>query len=213
MNYKGIIFDFDGTLANTTDLILSSFHKSCRDILGHDLPDNLIISTFGLTLKEAMEQLADRPDQVDPMRDIYRTYFYDNHDAMIKALPGVYEAVQELYNKGIAMAVVTSKRHYMATRGLECLGMDKFIKTVIACDDVENPKPAPDGMYLAMKILSLKPEECLCVGDSPFDLQCGHNANIKSVAVTYTLFDWKDILTLGKPDFTINHISDLLTLI
>jgi len=213
MSIKAILFDFDGTLANTTDIILAGFHKACIEILGHDVSDTDIIKTFGLTLKAGMEILADRPEQVDPMRAVYREFFYANHDAMIKPLPGVVAAIKELHEKGILMAVVTSKRRPMALRGNECIGIDKYIKTVISCDDIPNPKPAPDAMLAAIEQLGIKPEECLCVGDSPFDLQSGHNAGTKAVAVGYTLFKWEEMLEKGKPDYTIASISDLLTIV
>ena len=213
MSIKAILFDFDGTLANTTDIILAGFHKACREVLQHEVTDEEIIKTFGLTLKAGMEVLADRPEQVDPMRDIYREYFYTNHDAMIKPLPGVAEAIAKLDKQGIKMAVVTSKRRPMALRGLECVGLDRFIKVVIACDDVVQRKPAPDAMLAAIDRLAVRPEECLCVGDSPFDLQSGHNAGTKAAAVTYTLFNWEEMLQQGKPDYIINSIEDLLKII
>lgn len=213
MSIKAILFDFDGTLANTTDVILAGFHEACRQVLGHDVPDAAIIKTFGLTLKAGMEALADRPEQVDPMRDVYREFFYRNHDAMIKPLPDVSEAVQALNEMGILMAVVTSKRRPMALRGIECVGLEKYIKIVISCDDIPHPKPAPDAMLAAIKGLKVLPEECLCVGDSPFDLQSGHNAGTKTTDVTYTLFDWKEMLVQGKPDYVIDSIKDLVKII
>ena len=213
MKFKAILFDFDGTLANTTDIILAGFHKACLDVMGHDVPDEEIIKTFGLTLKAGMEALADKPEQVDPMRDTYRDYFYANHDAMIKSLPGVQEALAKLYAQGILMAVVTSKRRPMALRGIECVGLTPYISSVVACTDIENPKPAPDGMLAAIKALGVKPEECLCVGDSPFDLQSGHNAGTQAAAVRYTLFDWQEMLEQGKPDYVLEKIEDLLKLV
>lgn len=71
MKYKAILFDFDGTLANTTDVILAGFHEACTQIMGHDVTDKDIIKTFCLTLKAGMESLADKPEQVDSMRAIY----------------------------------------------------------------------------------------------------------------------------------------------
>lgn len=211
--FKAILFDFDGTLANTTDVILAGFHKACCEVLGHDVPDAEIIKTFGLTLKAGMEQLAEKPEQVDALRAVYREHFYAEHEAMIKALPGVAETLAQLHARGIKMAVVTSKTRPTAIRDTECVHLDKYITATVSCSDVVHPKPAPDAMLEAMRQLDVKPEECLCVGDSPFDLQSGHNAGAQAAAVRYTLFDWQQMLEEGKPDYILEKFTDLLKIV
>lgn len=210
---KGILFDFDGTLADSIPLIMRSFQEACRKILGHELPEKQIIDTFGLSLPDAMKELAENPEQIDPLRAVYREFFYENHDAMIQSLEGIEETIAALYDKGIAMAVVTSKKHPMALRSLVCVGLDKYIPHIVAFGDTEHAKPHPEPMEAAAARMGLKPQECLCVGDSPFDLISGRAAGATTVAVSYTTFDWKLMEQEGRPDYVVDHLRELIPLI
>ena len=111
------------------------------------------------------------------------------------------------------MAVVTSKKRPAAIRDLGCYDLVKYFDTIIACDDCAENKPLPGPSLMALKQLGLSGAECLAVGDSPFDLQSACGAGCRTAAVRYTSFDWEYILTEGKPDYVLNKMTDLLTLI
>ena len=199
---KGVLFDFDGTLANTIDLIVATFEHTCDTALGFKPARQRIVDTIGLPLGDALE-----------LRQIYGAFNAANHDTMIKPIPGVAELLPKLKERGIKLAVVTSKKAYMLERGMQCLGMLPYIDTTVSVLDTERGKPAPDPMLLACERLGLAPRECLCVGDSPFDLQSGNAAGCVTVAVEYTQLNWQNLLEQGKPDYTIAHPLDLLKLI
>ena len=213
MAVKGILFDFDGTLANTIDLILAAFHHTCREVLGRDLPDERIIKTFGLILPDAMLELSGRQELVDPMRDVYREYNNAHHDSMIKVIPGALETVRELRERGVRMAVVTSKKNAMAHRGLRCCGLEDYMDAVVAYGDTVHTKPHPEPMQAACRMMGVRPEECISVGDSPFDLISGRSAGAMTAAVRYTTFSWQEMLDKGKPDYILEKINDLPLLI
>ena len=88
--------------------------------------------------------------------------------------------------QGIKLAVVTSKKPPMLRRGLDCLQLTQYFDATVALGDTTESKPHPEPMLAACAKLGVKPEECLCVGDSPFDLQSGRSAGAKTVAVRYT---------------------------
>ena len=88
MQIKGILFDFDGTIANTIDLIIATFEDTCREVLGFTPEREKIVATFGLPLPEAMIALSGKPELVETMRDAYREYNNAHHDDMIRPIPG-----------------------------------------------------------------------------------------------------------------------------
>ena len=212
---KGVLFDFDGTLANTIDLIVATFEHTCDTALGFKPARQRIVDTIGLPLGDALELLSDihEEERILELRQIYGAFNAANHDIMIKPIPGVTELLPKLKERGIKLAVVTSKKAYMLERGMQCLGMLPYIDTTVSVLDTERGKPAPDPMLLACERLGLAPSECMCVGDSPFDLQSGNAAGCVTVAVEYTQLNWQNLLEQGKPDYTIAHPLDLLKLI
>lgn len=213
MSIKGVLFDFDGTLANTIDLIISTFEYTCNTVLGIIPPRQQIISTFGLPLAEAMIKLSGSPDLVEEMRIVYRDYNNAHHDEMIRPISGAKSTLKTLKQRGIKIAVVTSKKYPMLQKGLNCLQMAEYIDAVITLGDTKENKPHPEPMLKACNMLGLEPEECISVGDSPFDLQSGNRAGTKTVAVRYSYFPWQIIIEEGKPDYSINKLEDLISLI
>lgn len=213
MRIRGILFDFDGTLANTNDLIFSAFEHTFAQFLHRKVSRDEIVKTFGLPLAEAMALYAPSPDMITDMRAVYRQFNLEHHDEMIKTIDGVADALAALHRQGLKMAVVTSKKSPMANRGLKCCGLEAFISAVVGCDDTVNNKPHPEPMFKACSMLDVLPQECICVGDSPFDLQSGQRAGALTAAVRYTSFDWKQMLRDGKPDFILNNMLDLLPVI
>ena len=212
---KGILFDFDGTLANTIDLIVDTFEHTCVTALGLKPDRQRIIDTIGLPLGDALELLSGIHEQqrILELRQIYGAFNAANHDTMIKPIPGVAELLVQLKQRDLKLAVVTSKKAYMLERGMQCLGMLPYIDATVSVLDTERGKPAPDPMLLACERLGLTPGECLCVGDSPFDMQSGNAAGCVTVAVEYTQLDWQSLLEQGKPDYTISQPLDLLRLL
>lgn len=212
---KGILFDFDGTLANTIDLIVATFEHTCVTDLGVKPDRQRIIDTIGLPLGDALELLSGIHEQqrILELRQIYGAFNAANHDTMIKPIPGVAELLLQLKQRDLKLAVVTSKKAYMLERGMQCLGMLPYIDATVSVLDTERGKPAPDPMLLACERLDLTPGECLCVGDSPFDMQSGNAAGCVTVAVEYTQLDWQSLLEQGKPDYTISQPLDLLQLL
>lgn len=212
---KGILFDFDGTLANTIDLIVVTFSHTCQTELGFTPARQTIVDTIGLPLGDAFKILSGIHDEkrIAELREVYGAFNQANHDTMIKPIAGVDELLRELKARGIKLAVVTSKKPHMLIRGMAALKMEEYIEATVTVLDTEHGKPHPEPMLLASERLGLKPEECLCVGDSPFDIQSGNAAGCTTVAVEYTQLNWQNLLEQGKPDYTIAHPLDLLKLL
>ena len=212
MKIKGVLFDLDGTLVNTTPLILESFRHTFKQF-GMVVPsDSELVAGFGLPMRTAVT--AYMPDEMaDEFCDAYRAYQRTRHDELIEGIDGVGETLSSLKQSGIKMAVVTSKKRPAAIRDLGCYNLVEYFDTIIACDDCAENKPLPGPSLMALKRLGLNGADCLAVGDSPYDLQSARAAGCQTAAVRYTSFDWNFILNEGKPDYVLNKMTDLLTLI
>ena len=131
MTISGILFDFDGTLANTTPLILHCFHQTFSHFYGKVPPDEKILTTFGLPMPQAMLQLSGGDEaHLDELLTFYRTYQLSVHDEMIRPFPSVLAGCQRLKEKGIHSIIVTSKTNETCERGLRCLGLSPYIEGV-----------------------------------------------------------------------------------
>lgn len=210
---KGILFDFDGTLANTIDLIVASFEYSCQKVLGLKPARNNIINTIGLPLADAFIVLTNAPDKLEELRAAYGWFNKEHHDAMIEPIPGVKALLAALKKRGFKIAVVTSKKPPMLQRGLDCLGLSQYIDAKVTVLDTEFGKPHPAPVLLGCQRLGLEPQECICVGDSPYDMQSGRAAGTVTAAVKYTAFALDKVLLEGIPDFVIDDPEALLDLI
>lgn len=211
MQVKGILFDLDGTLINTSDLIIKTFEETVKNVLDKEPSKEEITRNFGLPLAECLRTFD--AERVEEMVMFYRAYNAAHHDEMVKAFPQVGTTVAALKESGIKMAVVTSKKAPMAVRGLDIFHLRDYFEIIIGCDDVENHKPHPEPMAKGISALGLAPEECICVGDSPFDLQSGRAAGCQTAAVRWSYCNWDYLLAEGKPDFILNSMSDLLALV
>ncbi len=212
MKIKGVLFDLDGTLINTTPLILQSFRHTFVE-MGLPVPsDRELVAGFGLPLRTAVK--AYMPESMaEQFCTAYSDYHRRHHDELIQPFAGVDKALAKLAERGIKMGVVTSKKRPMALRGLGCYGLDKYISTVVTCQDCAEHKPLPGPSLMALEQLGLDGTDCIGVGDSPFDLQSARGAGCLTAAVRYTSFDWDYILGEGKPDYVLNKMDDLVSLI
>lgn len=208
MSYKGILFDLDGTLLDTTDLILKSFQHTIKTHQGCDADMALVKSTFGRPLIEALALMGPDPDA---MIRTYREYNVQYHDELAKVFTGVGEVVQKLYDRGVKLAVVTSKTRVTSVRGLRLFDLDKYFPVVIGHEDCLKHKPHPEPVLRALAALGLPAGDCLMVGDSPFDIMSAKAAAVKTAAVRWTYVPWSDVAA-ADPDHIIEDMAELLPL-
>lgn len=211
MTIKGILFDFDGTLANTTELIIASFKNTISHFLHREASVEEITQYFGLPLRECLAHYD--ANRVEEMVDYYREYNNHMHDSMIKSYPDVEKTLRLLKQAGIKFAIVTSKKSPMALRGLRCLQLDKYFECIIGCEKCLKSKPDPEPMFRGLQALGLTGKDCLCVGDSPFDLLSGQAVGCQTVKVGWSEVPEQTFANLITPDYTIANMLDLLDII
>ncbi|WP_346916041.1 pyrophosphatase PpaX [Clostridium sp.] len=207
---KAILFDLDGTIIDTNELILTSFNYVLNNYLGLNIRNEEIVETFGIPLKDVMDHYA--KERAEELVDEYIRYSLESHDKYIKSYNHVEEGLLKLKNKGFKLAIVTSKRRGTALRGLNCFDLEKYFDVIITPEDSKKHKPDGEPVLKACEVLKVKPEETIMVGDSHNDILCGKNAGSKTCLVNYTALNVEKIKT-HNPDFIIDKIEDLIELI
>lgn len=207
--FKGVLFDLDGTLINTYDLIHASMRHTMDRYLDWRPTDEQLMAGVGTPLEAQMLGFAEgNQAKAAEMTAYYREHNHAVHDQLIRDFPGVTAMLQAFANAGVRMAIVTSKRHALAMRGCECFGIQRFMEFLIGPDDCPLHKPDPAPVVLGCQRLGLDPADCLYVGDSPFDLQAGNGAGCATFAAEWGMFA-TDQLTPHNPTYRGTCVADL----
>jgi pyrophosphatase PpaX len=210
--YQTVLFDLDGTLIDSVDLIVESYQHTFRV---HGLPMHSrddILAGMGTPLRIVFGELTSDPAQIDTWIATYRAYNLSHHDRMVRPYPGAVEMVRALRARGRRLALVTSKNRSGAERGLAHVGLAGTMETIVGADDVTHPKPHPEPVERALATLGMPRESCVFVGDSRHDMQCGRAAGVSTAAITWGPFD-REHLAVASPDHYCATPAELLTLV
>lgn len=170
--FEAVLFDLDGTLADTVELILLSYRHTMERHLGAALPDTEWIAGMGRPLRDQLAEFASSGSEAEAMLETYVTFQRTIHDQMVRPFPGVVELVENLVQIGQPLALVTSKRRDTARQTLRCCGLDGHFPIVVGGDDVTVGKPHPAAVLMALEALNTEPSHrVLFVGDSPSTLR------------------------------------------
>lgn len=205
---NAVLFDLDGTLIDTNELIIDSF-KYTFDTLDKPLPSRQeIIGWFGEPLTVTMSNFF---DDVNEAIRIYREFNLKYHDERIDLYNNVEKTLHDLKQRGYKLGVVTSKNKSTACRGLEHFNILEYFDVLISSDDVKNHKPHEEPVLSACNILNINPEESIMIGDSIYDIISGKNAGSKTCGVLYSFM--KDELLNIKADYYISDLSEILDIV
>lgn len=208
--YKVVLFDLDGTLIDTNELIIQSFQTVLDERFPGKYSRESILPFLGPTLRETFQSVDEH--QVDELISAYRKWNSENHDAMVKAFPGVVEAVQKLTSEGIRLAIVSTKRNDMVERALQLMNIRNYFEVVVGLDDVTNAKPDPEPVKLALSRLGVEPAEAIMVGDNFHDIISARAAGVDSVAVAWSL-KGIDYLKAFEPVYVAHQMEDITKLV
>ena len=224
---KYIIFDFDGTIGDSQSLIVKTLQdtmrarklevkseEACAKSIGLRL-DEAFVSLFGMSAEEGLECAA-----------TYREIFLDNKKTMIvQPFPHVIETLRELHRQGFILGMASSRNHCSLDGYVKQMQLENIFSSIVAGDDVEHVKPAPDMVFMALgEMKGMKNpvtsaesgdvedmlDEVLVVGDMTFDVDMAHNAGCKACAVTYGNGTREQ---LASAEFIIDDFAELLGLV
>lgn len=207
-----ILFDLDGTILDTNELIIESFLHVFPD--KEDVTRELIIENFGKPLVTQLRRYAGRgeAEEADDLVKAYRTYNSNRHDELVTAFPHAKEVMGELRKAGLRIGVVTSKIRMTSERGLKLCGLEEYVEAMVTVEDVAKPKPDAEPVEAAMRLLGAKPETTLMVGDSPYDIGSATAAGARSCAVAWSL-KGLDVLEPYGPTYVIHDLRELLDIV
>lgn len=188
MALDAVLFDNDGTLVDTHDLLLESFRHATRTVLGTVLPDDQLMAKVGQPLSTQMWDFTSDPETHDELLRVYRERNERLHDDAISLFPGTVEALERMADAGLRLGVVTSKMHPLCAHGLDVLGIAPYFEVLIGANDCDKHKPDPAPVVLACENMGIKPDRVAYVGDSPFDMQAGNGAGCVTAAVLWGMF-------------------------
>jgi pyrophosphatase PpaX len=207
-----ILFDLDGTLADSIKLILGAFRHTFNAHLGAVPADQAWIAGMGTPLASQIRALVADKDLIEPMTATYRAWQNEHHDEMLREFVGVRKTLTLLHEHGHPMALVTSKATDAAMRALRLMGIDSLLSRVIGADATSSHKPNPEPVLYALAQLGREPRDAIFVGDSPHDIAAGNAAGVLTVAALWGPFT-RQTIESARPDHLIADIRDLPTLI
>lgn len=208
--YQAVLFDLDGTLIDTNELIIQTFQTVLDERFPGKYSRESILPFLGPTLRETFMSVD--AEQVDDLIAAYRKWNIENHDSMVQAFPGVEETVKQLAASGVKLAIVSTKRNDMILRALDVMNLRDYFDVIVGLDDVKNAKPDPEPVQLALSKLGIAPEHALMVGDNFHDIISARAAGVKSVAVAWSI-KGLDYLMAFEPVYTIHHMSEMLEIV
>ena len=165
------------------------------------------MAKVGQPLATQMLDFARNGDEQQRLLKAYRSHNEATHDQLVRAFPGIVDELAALRAEGFEMGVVTSKMHALAWRGLQVVGAAPYLGCLIGADDCAKHKPDPAPILLGCERMGAQPEECVYVGDSPFDIAAGNAAGCKTLAVTWGMFP-EEKLVVENPTEIIHEVAE-----
>jgi len=208
-----VIFDLDGTLLDTNELVADSWRFTVRTLAGREVTDEEVRGTFGEILLDSMLRLLPGVEP-DKALDTFRTYQRDIFLERISLYDGAKETLAAIHLAGIKNAVLTSRLRTSTERALNHFGIADLFDAVLTASDTEVFKPDPAPVYLLLDMLGSRAEEAMIVGDTVHDIEAGLASGLFTVLV-----DWSQALPPEKrqaapaPDAVIEKMQDLLKLL
>ncbi|OBZ15378.1 MULTISPECIES: pyrophosphatase PpaX [Bacillales] len=183
---KTMLFDLDGTIIDTNELIIRSFIESLQGITPEGFGREHIIPSMGQPLTDQMKLFSGLED-VTHLVAAYREVNLRLHDEYVKAFDYVNEVIERLHGEGIQIGVVTTKMRLTTERGLKYTGLFDYVDAIVTIDDVVNPKPHPEPVSKAIGLLGADPATTMMVGDSTVDIESAIAAGAIAVGVAWSL--------------------------
>ncbi|MTI96082.1 MAG: HAD-IA family hydrolase [Firmicutes bacterium] len=191
--FKAAIFDLDGTIIDSYDLILEAFAKTLRQT-GQEYAPEDIYRLFGPPEEIIFKKLD--PDNKHNLMNIYIKCYADCHQDYVQLYPGIKDLLDWLQVKNVARAIITGKGHAATQITLRELGIENCFQTIVTGSCVNAYKPEPDGMLRVLEELAVKPGEAFYLGDSPVDIQVAKATGVVPLAALWGSADPGALLEL-----------------
>ena len=204
--WETVIFDLDGTLADTIGLIVASYNHAYVTVTGRPRVESEIRALIGRPLLETFA--ARDPEVADDLQRVYTAWNLANTERLLKRYAGVPELLEDLTSAGVRLGVVTSKRRRTAELALRGVGIEDSVRLLACLEDTERHKPDPAPLLLGARSLGAAARDCVYVGDAVVDVHAARAAGMAAVAVTWGAGD-EDALLAARPDAVATSVAEL----
>ena len=201
-----IIFDMDGTLTRTNQLIYESFNHIAEHYIKKRFSPKEIIAFFGPPEEEAIEAMIG-PGHLDEAMPEYYRYYTHHHNELASLYPGIEELLKFVKSRGILVALFTGKGRRTTEITLAKFGIASYFDAIMTGDDVDHHKPSGDGIRKIMDKFSLRPDEVLMVGDAVADIKAARECGVEIAAVVWDSYG-KEMVMQTKTDYLYHSVDE-----
>jgi HAD superfamily hydrolase (TIGR01509 family) len=202
-----LIFDSDGTLVDTLDLIVAAYNYAVEPVFGKTFSEAQVSALFGPPMRRILANVL-RPsavnDAVNRYHAFYRQHFHDH----VRVYPGILEVLTAIQKSGRKLGVLTGAGRVAAEVTLQYAQLSEFFQTLVTGDDVTHPKPDPQGLRMAISQIGEIPEKTVYVGDNVVDLEAAKRAGARSAAALWGSRH-RDELTMWRPNYILREPSQI----
>ncbi|MDA8352893.1 MAG: HAD family hydrolase [Firmicutes bacterium] len=181
---RALLFDFDGTLADTLPLIYRCFREMWVEIDGRERSDQEIMDHFGPPEEEIIRREVPA-EQLEYTLHRFYTLYAELHPEEVRLETAIHRLLRHLKTHGYQVGVVTGKGRRSAEISLSHLGMEEMVDTLVTGSEVNRYKPHPEGIKTALEHLGHSPEEAVFIGDSSADVRAGKAGGLATIGVRW----------------------------
>lgn len=205
-----VLFDWDGTLVDTGDILLSCWHAATEQVLGYRFPveEEDRRRVLAMRAVDSFPTITDGPEQTAALTAAFDATYEPLAPLNVRAHEGAERLLQSLRDHEIRVGVVTSKSAVRRSIDGRVSGLDPYLDIVITGDDVTLGKPAPEGIHRAITALGGSVETTVYVGDGPVDARAGQAAGVRTICLTQGLHTTEEFHDLA-PQLLVTDLGDV----
>ncbi len=209
--FEAVIFDWDGTLADTKKAVLASFHQALQEILNTDVPDEFIERRIGVgasdTFKEILKEKRIHIDDalIRQLLDV-KIQVQKSYASEVKLFPGAHELLEALKGK-VKLALASMNNRVVIDTMLRCLKVEEYFDVVVTRDEVSKSKPNPEIFLKTALKLGASPDKCVVVEDSIFGVKAAKAGKMGCIAVLTGAYSSEE-LSKANPDLIVNSLKE-----
>ncbi len=202
-----VIFDMDGTLTRTNELIFASFNHVASKYLGKTMSPAEIIALFGPPEEGGLSSLVGIARAEEAMNDLC-AYYERNHQELARLHGGIEEVLRHLRERGVLLAVFTGKGRRTTQITLRAFNLESYFDIVVSGSDVKHHKPHPEGVCQVLSALNVRPDEAVMVGDSVADIVASRGAGVRIASVVWDSYD-KERVMRENADIVFHTVDEM----
>jgi pyrophosphatase PpaX len=206
VKFKCVIFDMDGTLTDTNQLIFDSFNYIAMKYKGKTYSPSEIVAMFGPPEEGALLDVVEE-ENIDQAMKEYLAYYRRHHKELARLHPGILDLLRFLQKRNVRCALFTGKGIHTTTITMQAFALMPYFEYVVTGNDVVNHKPAPEGIEKILSHFSLRKEAVLMVGDSIGDVKAAREAGVKIALVLWDTYSKERVLQM-KTDYAFHTVME-----